>query len=51
MAKVVSVRERVHQPFFDTLVRTAGLVAGSLSDTTSLFTSNGARTKATTNLD
>ncbi len=50
MAKVVSIRERVHQPFFDTLIRTAGLSAGALTDTTSLFTSNGARTEATTNL-
>ncbi len=50
MAKVVSIRERVHQPFFDTLIRTAGLAAGALTDTTSLFTSNGARTEATTNL-
>lgn len=50
MAKVVSIRERVHQPFFDTLVRTAGLAAGTLTDNTSLFTSNGARTEATTNL-
>lgn len=50
MAKVVSIRERVHQPFFDTLVRTAGLAAGALTDNTSLFTSNGARTEATTNL-
>lgn len=50
MAKVVSIRERVHQPFYDTLVRTAGLTAGAINDSTSLFTSNGARTKATTNL-
>jgi hypothetical protein len=50
MAKVVSVRERVHQPFFDTLVRTAGLAAGNLADTTSLFTSGGNRSEATTNL-
>lgn len=50
MAKVVSIRERVHQPFYDTLVRTAGLTPGALTDTTSLFTSNGARTEATTNL-
>jgi hypothetical protein len=50
MAKVVSVRERVHQPFFDTLVRTGGLAAGNLADTTSLFTSNGNRSEATTNL-
>lgn len=50
MAKVVSIRERVHQPFYDTLVRTAGTVTGGLQDTTSLFTSNGARNEATTNL-
>lgn len=50
MPKVVSIRERVHQPFYDTLIRTAGLIAGTLTDTTSLFTSNGARTEATTNL-
>ena len=50
MAKVVTIRERVHQPFWDTLVRTAGLTAGALQDTTTLFTSNGARSDATTNL-
>jgi hypothetical protein len=50
MAKVVSIRERVHQPFFDTLVRTAGLTPGALTDTTSLFTSNGVRNESTTNL-
>lgn len=50
MPKVVSIRERVHQPFFDTLVRTHGLTPGSVTDTTNLFTSNGARTEATTNL-
>ncbi len=43
MAKVVSIRERVHQPFYDTLVRTAGLTPGGLTDTTSLFTSDEAR--------
>jgi hypothetical protein len=50
MAKVVTIRERVHQPFWDTLVRTAGLVPGTLNDTTTLFTSNGSRSEATTNL-
>jgi hypothetical protein len=50
MAKVVSIRERVHQPFFDSLVRTSGMTPGTVTDTTSLFTSNGARTEATTNL-
>lgn len=50
MAKVVSMRERVHQPFWDSLVRTAGMVPGAINDVTSLFTSGGARTEATTNL-
>jgi hypothetical protein len=50
MPKVVSIRERVHQPFYDYLVRTPGLVPGALTDSTALFTSNGARTEATTNL-
>jgi len=50
MAKVVSIRERVHQPFFDTLIRTSGFVAGQVGDITNLFTNNGARTDATTNL-
>ena len=50
MAKVVSVRERVHQPFWDTLARTAGLAAGNVVDTTALFTNTGTRTEATTNL-
>ena len=50
MAKVVSIRERVHQPFWDTLIRTGGYTPGALQDTTSLFTSNGARNEATTNL-
>jgi len=36
--------------FYDTLVRTAGLTAGGLNDSTALFTSNGARSQATTNL-
>jgi len=38
------------QPFYDSLVRTAGLVPGQLNDNTDLFTSNGARSAATTNL-
>ena len=50
MAKVVSIRERVHQPFWDSLIRTAGLTSGALNDTTSLFTSNGSRSEGTTNL-
>lgn len=55
MAKVVTIRERVHQPFYDTLVRTSGMTAGGLSDTTALFTNSsaaqgGVRDQATTNL-
>lgn len=50
MAKIVTIRERVHQPFYDSLVRTAGLTPGVLNDNTDLFTNNGQRSQATTNL-
>jgi hypothetical protein len=50
MAKVVTMRERVHQPFYDTLIRTAGMAAGTVQDNTQLFTGNGGRSEATTNL-
>lgn len=50
MAKVVTMRERVHQPFYDSLIRTAGLIAGTVGDTNALFTSGGNRSEATTNL-
>jgi hypothetical protein len=50
MAKVVTMRERVHQPFYDSLIRTAGLVTGQVGDTNNLFTANGVRSDATTNL-
>lgn len=50
MAKVVSIRERVHQPFWDTLIRTAGYSASNIQDQTDLFVGNGARTAALTNL-
>jgi len=50
MPKIVTVRERVHQPFWDTLVRTAGLTPGQLNDNVDLFTNNGNRGEATTNL-
>lgn len=36
--------------FWDTLVRTASLTAGALTDTSTLFTANAGRTNATTNL-
>ena len=50
MPKIVTVRERVHQPFWDSLLRTAGLTQGQLTDNVDLFTNNGARNEATTNL-
>lgn len=41
MAKLTNVRERVHQPFRDTLIRTSGMFAGSVGDRTDLFTIAG----------
>lgn len=41
MAKLTNVRERVHQPFRDSLIRTSGYSAGSLDDRTDLFTQAG----------
>lgn len=41
MAKLVNVRERVHQPFRDCLIRTAGQSAGTVQDQTQLFTVAG----------
>jgi hypothetical protein len=49
MAKILNVRERVHQPFRDSLLRTAGLSPGGLNATTELFTSPG-RNEGFTNL-
>lgn len=53
MAKLTNVRERIHQPFWDSYVRTAGLGGIQVSDREALFT-NRARTddiSAVTNLD
>lgn len=55
MSKLTNVRERVHQPFWDTLVRTSGLggTMGPVGSPTNLFT-NRARADeivALTNLD
>lgn len=50
MPKIVTVRERVHQPFWDSLIRSAGLTQGALNDNVDLFTNNGNRGEATTNL-
>lgn len=41
MPKLTNVRERVHQPFRDTLIRASGYVAGSVNDLTRLFTVAG----------
>jgi hypothetical protein len=41
MPKLTNVRERVHQPFRDTLVRSAGYTTGSVTDVTRLFTVAG----------
>lgn len=49
MPKISNLRERVHQPFRDTLVRTAGTVQGQVQDNTALFTVAG-KDAAQTNL-
>lgn len=55
MAKLTNVRERVHQPFYDTLIRSAGLggVPQSLSDRAQLFTNQAKQDEITalTNLE
>jgi hypothetical protein len=49
MAKLTNVRERVHQPFRDSLIRTAGQTAGIVQDRVDLFTITG-KNDAETNL-
>lgn len=49
MAKLTNVRERVHQPFRDSLVRTSGFTVGTVQDQTDLFTVAG-KTTGETNL-
>jgi len=41
MAKLTNVRERVHQPFRDTLIRSSGYYASNVQDRTELFTQAG----------
>ena len=41
MAKLTNVRERVHQPFRDSLVRTSGYFQGTVQDRVDLFTQAG----------
>lgn len=53
MAKMTNVRERVHQPFWDTLIRTSGLdSATQVTEREQLFTNRarGTDTTAVTNL-
>jgi hypothetical protein len=49
MAKLTNVRERVHQPFRDTLCRYGGWTGGNVGDRTDLFTQAG-KNDAETNL-
>lgn len=41
MPKLTNVRERVHQPFRDSLIRSAGWSTGAVNDVTQLFTVAG----------
>lgn len=50
MAKILNVRERVHQPWRDSLVRTSGFVVGTLSNQTDLFLNTQSKTEGETNL-
>ena len=47
MAKVTNIRERVHQPFRDTLIRTSGNYTSNVQDRTDLFTQAGKDAGAT----
>lgn len=47
MAKLTNVRERVHQPFRDTLIRTSGYFTGNVQDRVDLFTQAGKSTGET----
>jgi len=49
MAKLTNVRERVHQPFRDALIRTSGWFQNQLSDRTDLFMTAG-KSSGETNL-
>jgi hypothetical protein len=50
MAKLTNVRERVHQPFRDTLIRTSGYFVNNVQDRTRLFTVSG-KSVGETNVD
>jgi len=47
MAKLTNIRERVHQPFRDTLIRSSGWEQGNIQDRTDLFTQAGKSDGAT----
>jgi hypothetical protein len=49
MAKILNIRERVHQPYRDALIRTAGLTPGTLGSNNDLFIAQG-RDEGFTNL-
>lgn len=49
MAKILNIRERVHQPYRDALIRTAGFATGTLTSTNDLFIMQG-RNEGWTNL-
>jgi hypothetical protein len=53
MAKLTNVRERIHQPFYDTYVRTAGIGGANVTDRESLFTNRARQDDITavTNLE
>jgi hypothetical protein len=51
MAKLTNIRERVQQPYRDSLIRTAGLAAGKVQERQDLFVSNNnAKSIGDTNL-
>jgi hypothetical protein len=49
MPKILNVRERVHQPFRDTLCRFSGWVGGNVQDNTDLFNGGSQKNDAETN--
>lgn len=53
MAKLTNVRERIHQPFYDTYIRTAGIGGTNVTDRESLFTNRARQDDITavTNLE
>lgn len=50
MPRIANVRERRHQPFWDTLIRTTGNPATPLQSTTNLFGNSNVGNLALTNL-